>query len=524
MTDKVVAVVGSGIVGTTIAWHLTQQGHNVLMFEKGPEFPYPHAPQFAETIQYLYPRGAKYNLPRDLKNVVLTGDYAETYLDLDGEMGMVVGGSATHWGGVTVRMRPEDFRTKTQFGYGDDWPLTYEELEPYYCRAERHIGVSGTDEDNPFAPPRSQPFPLPPFELAWDDVQLAGKLKDAGITIHTTPQARTRHEFDGRPGCMNFGVCATCPVGVRYSPNHHLERMRGTKLTLRSGVSVRRVLVEGGRAKGVVIRENESSREEEIGADVVVVAGGAVESARLLLMSKDSANPDGVGNKSGQVGRNLVFHHYYTNVLWYRDPLWAGRLGPPTGQTQQFLNPETRGKHGGVKVDFHSWAAAPNPWERTNGAEVLADFEKMKRSKLLGLHAESIPSAQKYVTLADEKDRFGDAFARLHYDCAEFDYETHKYSRTLYEKFLRGSGAVEGTFVEDLKVFSSGSHHMGTCRMGTDPKTSVVDAYGRVHGVPNLYVAGGSNFVGGSGGVHPTLTMTALAIRTSDRLLDELGT
>lgn len=526
MSESTVAIVGSGIVGTAIAWSLTQRGHDVVMFEKGPEFPYPHEPQFKDHVLYLHPKNPKYTLPRDLKNVVLSGDYAQTYLDLDGEMGMVVGGSATHWGGVAVRMRPDDFRTRSKFGYGLDWPLSYEELEPYYCRAEQLIGVSGTDEDNPFAPPRSAPYPLPPFELAWDDVLLAEKLKAANITIHTTPQARTREQYDGRPGCMNFGVCPTCPVGVRYSPNHHLEKIRTGpdatgpqrgKVWLRSGVSVRRVIRdESGAARAVLIRENDSGREEEHAAKVIIVAGGALESARLLLLS-------GLGSSSEQIGRNLVFHHYYTNVLYYKEALWAGRLGPPTGQSQQFLSPPGRekGRHGGLKVDFHSWASLPNPWEKANGAEVLAEFEKSKRSKLLGLHAESQPSAQKYVALDGEiKDRFGDPFAHVHYDCSEFDAETHRYSKTVYDQFSAATGATGGEFVSDLKIFSSGSHHMGTCRMGADAKSGVVDSFGAMFGVPNLVVAGGSTFVGGSGGVHPTLTMVALALRAADRLLE----
>jgi choline dehydrogenase-like flavoprotein len=300
--------------------------------------------------------------------------------------------------------------------------------------------------------------------------------------------------------------------------------MRGGKLTLRVNSSVRRISMdEAGRARALVVRDNASGREEEHAAKIIVVAAGAIESARLLLLSKDSRHPDGVGNSSGMVGRNLVFHHYYSNVLWYREPIWAGRLGPPTGQSQQFLAPEGRGRHGGVKVDFHSWATAANPWERTSGGEILADFERMKRSKQLGLHAESTPSAQKYVALAEVHDRFGDPFARVHYDCSDFDFETHRYSRSIFDKFLRGSGAADGEFTEDPKLFSSGAHHMGTCRMGADPKTSVVDSFGKVHGVANLFVAGGSTFVGGSGGVHPTLTMSALALRTADYLVNILG-
>jgi glucose dehydrogenase len=524
MSESTVAIVGSGIVGTAIAHHLTEKGHDVVVFEKGPEFPYPHEPQFKEQILYLFNDNPKWVLPRDLKRVTLSGHYGEVHLDLNGEMGMVVGGSATHWGGVSVRMRPNDFRTKSKYGFGDDWPISYEDLEPYYCRAEEMIGVSGTDEDNPFAPPRSKPYPLPPFDLSWDDRLLADRLKSDGIVIHTTPQARTRNAYDGRPACMNFGVCPTCPVGVRYSPNHHLQKAIATgRCTVRANVAVRRIVLdESGRARALVIRPNGGGKDEEHAAKVIVVAAGALESARLLLLSKDGRNPNGIGNQSGHVGRNLVFHHYYANALRFKEPLYAGRLGPQTGQSMQFVDPETRGKHGGIKIDFHSWPVlSSNPWERTSGEEILRDFETMKRTHPIGIHAESIRSDKKYVSLSEEKDRFGDPFAHVHYDLCDLDYETHRWGKKLFERFAKATSAAEASYDDDPVHFSSGAHHMGTCRMAGDPAHGVIDPYCRVHGTSNLFVVGGSSFVGGSGAVHPTLTMTALAIRTADYILDQ---
>lgn len=521
MSESAVAIVGSGIVGTAIAHALAERGRDVVVFEKGPEFPYPHAEQFRDQVLYLYHDNPRFTLAKDLKHVTLSGDYAKHRIDIAGEMGMVVGGSATHWGGVSLRMHPSDFATRTKYGHGEDWPFGYDELEPYYCRAESLIGVSGTDDDNPFAPPRSRPFPLPPFELAYDDRILAERLKKDGVVIHTTPQARARAPYDGRPGCMNFGVCATCPIGARYSPNHHLARAIATgRCRLRPNVSVRRIVVEpNGRARALVVRENGSRADEEHAADVIILAAGAIESARLLLLSRDERRPNGLGNESGQVGRNLVFHHYYNTILRYREALYPGRLGPQTGQSQQFIDPPGRGRRGGIKIDFHSWPAIANPWERTSGQEILRDMEDMKRSRILGLHAESVPSSSKYVCLSEEPDRNGDPFAHLHYDCSEFDYETYRYGRELFDRFVKATGAASAEFELDPTHFSSGAHHMGTCRMGTDPRRSVVDPNGAVHGVQNLIVAGGSTFPGGSGAVHPTLTMTALALRAADYIL-----
>jgi choline dehydrogenase-like flavoprotein len=515
MSESGIAIVGSGIVGTLVAHTLATKGHDVVVFEKGPEFPYPHQPQFADQIQYLYPDNPSFTLAPDLKRVLLSGDYAKIYLDINGELGMVVGGSATHWGAVAVRMRPTDFKTRAKYGFGEDWPIGYEDLEPYYGRVEQMIGVSGTDDDNPFAPPRSTPFPLPPFDLSWDDRILADRLKAEGIVIHTTPQARTRSAYDGRPGCMNFGVCHVCPIGARYSPNHHLEKAIATgKCKIEPRVAVRRIVLDAsGRPRALVIRREGASSDEEHAAKVIVVAGGAIESARLLLLSNL--------NGSGQVGRNLLFHHYYTTELHYDDALYPGRLGPQTGQSQQFVDPETRGEHGGLKVDFHSWPTLANPWERRNGQEVLADFETMKRTRQLGLHCESTISADKWVALSDEKDRYGDPFSHLNYDLSSFDHATHAYAHTIFDRFQKGTHAKDGHFEDDPLAFSSGAHHMGTCRMGTDPKSSVVDPRCAVHGMKNLVVVGGASFVG-SGAVHPTLTMAALALRAADYIMAEL--
>jgi len=239
---------------------------------------------------------------------------------------------------------------------------------------------------------------------------------------------------------MNFGVCFTCPVGVRYSPNHHLQKAIATgKCKVEANVAVRRIIVDDrGRARALVIRRTGSQRDEEHAAKVTVVAGVRSSPPGCCLLSTDEKHPDGVGNESGHVGKNLLFHHYFTTELRYKDALYPGRLGPQTGQSQQFVDPPTRGKHGGIKVDFHSWPTLANPWERRNGREILEDFEAMKRSRQLGLHCESNLSAMKYVTLADEMDRYGDRFSRLHYDISDFDRSTHAFSRKFSIASRRG--------------------------------------------------------------------------------------
>jgi choline dehydrogenase-like flavoprotein len=517
MAEKTVAIVGSGIVGTTIAYLLTMRGHRVEMFEKGPEYPYPHTPQFEDWFLHGYMNPA-YWLPPDLQNHTLSGTY---HGDVEQERHMVVGGSATHWAGITLRMRPQDFRTRSLYGFGDDWPVTYEELEPYYCRAEALLGVSGTDADNRFAPRRSRPYPLPPFELSYEDRMLAARLAARGIVLHTTPQASTRRAYDGRPGCVNFGACDVCPIGARYSPNHHLLRAVATgRCALHPQTSVRRLVANrSGRVIALVFRPNDGTADLEHGADVIIVAGGALENARLLLLSSRDRHPDGV-RLSERVGRYLTFHHLWTGRLDYAEAMFPGRVGRFTGQSFQFLDPPDRGRYGGIKIEFSANIVPPpqRPLsDAATGGAVLNILKPARSQRMLTLHAECDPTPRRYVTLSTARDRFGDPFAHIHYELSDFDGATYHFGRRLFDRVAAATHATRAT-LDPIEAFSSGGHHMGTCRMGHGPHDSVVDAFGALHGSPNLFVVGGSAFVGPAG-VNPTLTMVALAMRTADYIL-----
>jgi len=514
MSQPRVAIVGSGIVGTTVAFLLAARGRRVDVFEKGPEYPYPHAPQFQDRILHGYDNPA-YDAPADLRGLTLSGGY---HRDLNGERHMIVGGSATHWGAITPRLRPNDFRTRARYGFGEDWPFGYDELEPYYSRAEALLGVSGTDADNPFAPRRSRPYPLPPFALSYGDRLLAARLAARGIVLHATPQAATRGAYGDRAACENYGTCDVCPIGARYAPNYHLLRAVATgACALHPRTSVRRILVDrAGRARAIVVRPNDGGAEVEHAAGVIVVAGGTIENARLLLLSARAGAADGVP-LSDHVGRHLTFHHLWTGRLRYDEELFPGEIGRFTGQSDQFLDPPGRGRHGGVKIEFSSNIVPPpaRPLDRAaTGDEILERLGPARAQRMLTLHSEAAPAPESAVTLSQVGDRFGDPYAHVDYELSEFDRETYRFGRGLFDRVAAATGAA-GAELEPIESVYSGAHHMGTCRMGPGPRDSVVDAQGAVHGVPNLLVLGGSAFAG-PGAVNPTLTMVALAIRAVD--------
>lgn len=519
MAVENVAVIGSGIVGAAIAHRLVGKGIRVDVFEKGPAFPYPHQQQFDEEFHSLY-YSPSWRVGADLKDAVLTGSYG---FDLELERYFRVGGSATRWEAITPRMAESDFKIRTLYGRGRDWPISYGDLEPYYCEAETLLGVAGSDADNPFAPPRSRPFPLPPFEMSWDDALLAERLKNGGIALHTTPQARTRQDYDGRPQCLNIGYCAACPIGARYSPNHHLEAAVETGLCrVHSNVSVRRILVDSaGRARAVLCRNNLSETEWEHPARVLALTAGALETARLLLLSKSPQRPDGLGNQGGQVGRHLVFHHIWRGRLRYPEKLYPGRFGGWSAQTLQFRDPATRDRHGGVKVEFASRIAhleeGQADWRASQ--DLLEQFRPRLNWRPIALHAESVSDERKFVELSERLDRWGDPFVRVHYESADFDYATHAYCRQVFDRFAEATDSEAAEFPE-ADLFDSGAHHMGTCRMGASEDESVVDPRCRVHGIPNLFAVGGANFVDTSGCVNPTLTMVALALRSADAIAE----
>lgn len=520
MSHSTVAIVGSGIAGTTIAYLLTQRGYDVHIFEKGPDYPYPHATQYQAHMN-LDRRHDK-DLPNDLRRITISGDIP---YNPDAEQRMRVGGMATTWEGITLRMRPSDFMTKTLFERGADCGITYDDIEPYYGQAEAFLSISGTNDDNPFAPPRSTAFPLPPFDLSYEDTWLAERLREHDLILHTTPQARTRQAIAGRSACVNFGVCEVCPVGARYSPQHHLALATATgKCTIETNVSVRTItLNESGHATGLIIQDNDAKVPREHTADVIIIAAGAIETPRLLLLSPHTHHLDGIGNNGGHVGQHLGLHHLHVGTLSFDQPVYPARVGFWTAQSEQFTDHDERNHVGGVKIEFSANLprSAPITHADPRAVDALHDLApEFLNTRLLITHAESDTTESKYVTLSDEKDRFGDPFAHVHYESSQFDHDTYAYSQDLFNRYQIGTQATDRNF-PDVNHWNSGYHHMGTCRMGTSVSDSVVNRYGQVHDVENLFLAGASLFAGTSA-VNPTLTIVALAIQTADYLLDQV--
>lgn len=519
-----VLVIGSGIVGTALIHSLVRRGIEVILFEKGRSHPYPPTELYQREVLFEDHRSEDELLHPDLRlpSSFLTIEQNSAYpYPLTNERILTLGGSATRWSGITMRMNPSDFQTRSRFGFGADWPLTYEELERWYGEAESLIGVAGTDDDNPSAPARTTPYPLPAFALRPDDYFLGEGLSRAGIHLHTTPQARTSLTYDNRPECQNYGVCWVCPLGARYSPIHHLKKAQTTgNLTVHTEAAVRRIV--GGPSPTVVWRGMSDKNDQETHGDIVILAAGAIESVRLLLLSQDQANPP--GNHSEHLGRHLLLHHVWGGHLDYDRDLFPGQVGYFTGQIQQFVNPEGRGPRGGIKIELST--NLRQDWRIKDEVSVKSGAELLERMRVqilrrpINFHAESDNTDLKFVELGQGKDPFGDRYARVNYQSSDFDLATHHYATELMGRVVSATGAIHHE-LNPAETFWSGAHHMGGCRMSSSPGDGVVNSWGEVHGTPGVFVVGGGTFPTSSP-VNPTLTMVALALRTADHVYHRL--
>jgi choline dehydrogenase-like flavoprotein len=290
--------------------------------------------------------------------------------------------------------------------------------------------------------------------------------------------------------------------------------------------AVRRILTDrAGRAEAIAYRLNGEPGDVEHGASIIVLAAGGIESPRLLLLSRDSRHPNGLGNDGGQVGANFTLHHSWSGVLDYATPVYAGRIGAITLQCHQFRDPPTRGRHGGVRIDLSSNFLGDLPSVRgsRSGREILERLRSLPYRRGVIFEAETSGDVEKSITLSKTTDRFGDPLAHMQYAANEFDRETYAFVQTLFDRIASVSGAASAT-LKRPEEFHSGWHHMSACRMGLSANDSVVDSFGRVHDVPKLYVAGAATFAGTSGAVSPTLTIAAMALRTADAIAAQLET
>ena len=518
-----VLIIGAGASGATAAKHLAESGFSVVVLDQGGWTNTAEMPGDKVEFELLW-GGQRWhpnpNIRRGPADYPINLDESEQPV----YMYNGVGGSTVHFAAVWSRPLPSDFRVRTLDGVADDWPISYEDLQPYFEQTDADMGVSGL-AGNPAYPLGAAP-PLPAHPI-----HLTGRVMAEGMNrlgwhwwpgYSAIPSRAYRHQAQ----CVRYGVCRTgCVAGAKGSADVTLlpdALQHGARIE--TGARVAQITLDAqGLANGAVYFKD--GKEEFQPARLVMVGANGVGTPRLLLMSQSSRFPDGLANSSGLVGKRLMLHPFGSVVGLYEEELedWLGPAGTQIESMQFYESDPSRGFVRGSK--WHVMGTG-GPLEMATrwaiGEGVNDDFwggnfaARMKQA--VGhsvdwiVHAEDLPEETNFVSLDPNlTDSDGLPAAKIRYVTSE---NTHKIldfglNRALEAHEAAGASKAWITF----RNFSSG-HNLGTAKMGSDPATSVVNGYGQAHDVPNLYVIDGSVFPT-STATNPTSTICALAKRTS---------
>jgi len=528
-------IVGSGAAGGVLAKELATNGFSVVVMEQGP---YLRPPQFRhDEAQTYFGDGLVGRLADHPHSFRATPDQEATPAFFFPNLfyAKCVGGSSVHFAANYWRLRPIDFRERSVLGSipgttFSDWPITYEELEPYYTKVDWEVGVSGAPA--PDDPPRSRGYPVPPMPIKSSGVLLRDGAAAAGYTSMPAPLAILSQPHNGRSGCIHCGMCwgQACEVGAKSSSLASMIPVAEAtgRCEIRDRSAVTRIETnDAGRVTRVIYLDPDGVEQAQAAKAVVLAANGA-ETPRLLFLSETSRHPDGLANSSGYVGQNLMFN--YNPAVWaeFSEPLNEYKSVVATRVVMDFYESDPRrGFYGGGGIDARStigplfWSALDNPFpgQPAWGPEFKRALQRYNYTMLASGHATSLPRAENNVTL-DERltDAWGRPGIRVTYQDHPHDIAFADFLRDRIVEILEGAGA------ERLHVMPNGpstiaAHLLGTCRMGDDPQTSVVDRYHRAHDVPNLFICDGSSMVT-SGRGQPTMTIQALAFRAADHITE----
>jgi choline dehydrogenase-like flavoprotein len=526
-------VVGSGAAGGVVARELSRAGHTVLVMEQGPR--YTAADFRHDELDYWFNNALTANPQLNAQTFRKSAaDTAQRATEVPAALyARMVGGSSNHFTANFWRFHEVDFKERSLLGpiagtSFDDWPIDYAELEPYYTKVEWEIGVSGLAGASPFDPPRSKPYPMPPLPVKSSGVLLERGARKLGLHPFPAPMAIASEPYRDRPGCAHCGFCIGfgCEMRAKSSTLYTAipEAEATGRCEVRSESYVSRIEVnERDRVTGVAYFDKDK-REHFQKARAVVVSANGAESARLLLMSADARHPDGLANSSGLVGRNLMFNTYSQANAIFEHELNEYKSVQVTRIVHDFyMSDPKRGFYGGGGFDSRigpnpiGWAMFQPPPGRTWGAEFKSLIEKMPRAMISATHGTSLPLETNRVDLDPElKDAWGLPAMRVTYKDHPDDLANTRFLQDRAAEVLQAAGAQE-VWKDPVEESTLGVHLLGTCRMGDDPKTSVVDRYHRTHDIRNLFVCDGSSLVT-SGRGQPTMTIQALAFRAGDHI------
>ena len=500
-----VLIVGAGACGSVVARELARRGFSVVVIEAGRRFDaatdLANSEANAGKIMWTEPRnyvGKDFVIPK---------------------AGVGVGGGTLVWLGVAPRFHPADFRTYSTEGVGADWPIGYDDLRLHYAAIEREFGVAG--ECGPY-PPEPYELPMPPHRFNWHAQLLARGARKLGARPFAPPIAINSTAYNGRPACIYCGWCGSgCPTGAKATASDiYLKPAERQGARVISEAFVHRINYDAARGRVTGVDYLDSQRHEHrVNAHLVVLATHAIETPRLLLLSANATFPDGLANSSGLVGKNFMSHPTWQVFGTFDEPVNAYRgmqMGHVMVQDDYAPDPRRGCARGFILI---SYMMTPATYALLSGTFVGAELKEFlynyAHTTAWWAHAEGLPDERNTITLDPElRDARGLPVARVTYEWGENDVRLSAAARDRAIEMMHASGARK------VRVgLNYGAHAMGSCRMGRDPRTSVVNEFGQAHDIPNLFVADTSVFVTGSG-VNPTLTAMALARRACAYIAD----
>ena len=532
-------IVGAGAGGGVVAKELAAAGLSVVLLERGKWYSAADCRKDDLWNQRTQVLGAKFG-PDDERNprVQVDEQGRETIVTpVDGAYSnnaACVGGGTFSYGAMAWRYMEKDFRMRSVYGAVEgstleDWPISYADLEPWYEKAEWELGVSGDDSGNPFKGPRRRPLPMPPLPPGREHQILLPAAKRLGLHPFDIPMLRNSVPYNGRRSCMRCRWCVgfACEVNARTGTHNTVipTALATGNCELRTECMTKEILLDAqARATGVAYYDA-GDRLQQQTADLVIVCGGAVESARLLLNTKHGLFPNGLGNRHDLVGRNFQGHSYSgaTGLFEYDT---FDDIGPGASIAICDYNHGNPGLAGGamlanefIRLPYQFMTQVP-PWVARWGLKHKEFVRDAYRRTIAVMGpVQEMPLADARVQVDPRvKDRWSIPVARLSGGRHPHTIEIGRYAADKAEAWLKEAGAVQTWKRTPPKSLSGGQHQAGTCRMGNDPKTSVVDPDCRLHDIDNVYVIDASVHVT-NGGFNPALTILANAYRASDRLL-----